>query len=587
VRALVESRLAALSPEARALTGLAAVIGRQVDADLLLSIAERHLLSRALSERDWAKLLSELATRHVLVEARGGTLAFSHETLRRTAYERVREEERWRLHGRVAAALETLEPPTPNGELVSELAHHHERARNYRRAIDFLEQAGELALARSAHADAAATFLQALSLVEEHGPEVSDQRLARFHALAGAALQGLGQLTESKRHLRAAVALLGWAAGSSPWATGLQIAWQTLRQVMHRTFGVGTVQAARRAELVSAARAYDHLLQVHYFEADRLSLLHAMLMTLNLAERAGPSPELASAYGNTFAALSLAPPLRGLAESYLTRAKLALGHDPDPAVESYLALLHGVELASLGNWAEAEPCVRTAVDIAERLGFRRRWEEGMAILAHNHALRGDEERALAEAGAVERSALRGDPQTRCWSLVILAQAKLALGSAREACEALTVAGRLAEGLGRDERIWVGGILAAAELERDAVKGAELAAETTLSLIGNELPMVSVAGEAYAAVADVLLELCRRDEGRERSRLGRAEKACAALERVARAFPFMEPRALLCRGDLARLLGRERRAVAAFTRSAEVARRCQLDGVLKRAEKRLA
>jgi len=586
VRALLERRLAALSDEARALTGLAAVIGREVDADLLLSIAERHLLDRALSERDWAELLSELAARHVLVETRHATLAFSHDTLRRAAYDSVPPERRTRLHGRVAAALESAWGGATDGEVASDLARHHEFAKNFRRAAYFLEQKGEFELSRSAHADAAQTFRQALALAERERLDVSDQRRARWQARAGAALQGLGRLAESKSHLYHAVSLLGWSAASSPWGIGAQIVRETLRQVLHRVLGRGTESSPERGALLSAARAYDHLLQVHYFEADRLGLLQAMLMTLNLAERAGPSPELASAYANTFAALSLAPSFRGMAGRYLQRAERALGADPDPAVESYLSLLRGVELASMGRWDESEPCVKNAVAIAERLGYRRRWEEGMAILAYNHGLRGAFDRALDEAGAVERSASRGDPQTRCWSLVVHAQAKLALGNPSEACEALTAAGSLAHGLGRDEQIWVGGILALAELERGSSEVAERVATDTLTTIGNGLPMVSASGEAYAAVTDVWVELCRRDRGRDGDRLRNAEKACRALERVARAFPFMEPRALLCRGDVARLRGREGRARAAWTRAIAAARRCQLERVAVLAEARL-
>jgi hypothetical protein len=99
--------------------------------------------------------------------------------------------------------------------------------------------------------------------------------------------------------------------------------------------------------------------------------------------------------------------------------------------------------------------------------------------------------------------------------------------------------------------------------------------------------VSASGEAYAAVADVFVELYRQDRSKAGHRLRQAERACRALERVARAFPFMEPRALLCRGDIARLLGRERRAREAFRRSMEAARRCQLERVAARAEARLA
>ncbi len=585
IRALVERRLAALSPVARALVGVAALIGREVEPDLLALMAERHLPNRGLSERDLAELVSELTARHVLGETERGTLVFRHETLRQAAYDGIPAAECVRLHGRVASALEVLGDGTKNADLAADLGRHHLAAGNFRRAVDYLELAGTLALSRSAHGDAARLFEEALRVDESERLGLSQTRRAALHARAGQALQGVGNLAASEQHLSTGAKLFGWPASPSPWGLAAQIATQTLRQVWHRLVGTGTQKAPRAGLLLDAARTYDCLLQIHYFGGDRAALVHAMLMTLNLAERAGPSPELASAYANTFAALSLSPALRSAAQSYLLRAQDTLAKNPDPAVESYLLLLHGVKLASDGAWTDSEPNIRRAIAIAERLGYRRRWEEGMAILAYNHALRGAFNDAIGEAEAVERSASRGDNQTRCWSLLVHAQAKLGLGQAADACEELLAAARIAQTLGRDERVWAGGILAAAELARGDPVRAARAADETLLTIGKELPVVSASGEAYAAIADVCLELCRRGAG-SGERLRTALEACRALERVARAFPLLEPRALLCRGDALRLLGRERRARSTFARCIQAARRCHLERVAVLAEERL-
>src|SRR6201999_591592 len=58
VRALVERRLAALSPAARALLDVAAVIGHDIAPELLLTLGERRLSSKPQSERE---LVSELS----------------------------------------------------------------------------------------------------------------------------------------------------------------------------------------------------------------------------------------------------------------------------------------------------------------------------------------------------------------------------------------------------------------------------------------------------------------------------------------------------------------------------------------------
>src|SRR6185369_4385661 len=141
---------------------------------------------------------------------------------------------------------------------------------------------------------------------------------------------------DGKRHLERAVALFGRKAARSGLGLALQTLGGVATQLTHRLLDRGSERGKGALDLIDAARAYDHLLQIHYYEAAPLPLVHATLRTLNLAERAGPSPELASAYANTFAGLALSPALRRFAPEYLRRAEETLAKAPDPAVESYL-----------------------------------------------------------------------------------------------------------------------------------------------------------------------------------------------------------------------------------------------------------
>ncbi len=580
VRALVERRLAALSPSARALLDVAAVIGHDIEPELLITLGERRLSSRPPSERELVSELSELAARHLLVETSRETLAFSHDTVRKVTYDSIAEDERRALHGLVAEAIERDDAERGGGsEHAAVLAHHYRSAGDFDKALDYLERAGEAALAQSAGAEAAHCFRDALELNRRMELGAPAPRRARWESALGRALQGTGDLEAGKHHLERAVALFGWKSARSAFGLALQTLLGVLVQIMHRLLGRGTERSASAARLLDSARAYDHLLQIRYFEAAPLPLLHATLRTLNLAERAGPSPELASAYANTFAGLALSPPIRKLAPKYLERAERCLAAAPDAAVESYLCLLKALDHANMGRWHDGEPWILRAIELADELGYRRRSEEARAILAYNLRLRGKPDEALAMAELVYRSSLRGDPQTRCWSLIERGQSKLALGRVEDACRDLEAAAALADGLGRDERVWVLGVQALAELRAGDLPRATKLADGTLAAMGGRLPLVSATGAAYAALAEACIELHARASEPERpARLKAAVAACRALQQLARVFPFMRAHAELAAGDLALVLGKKTRARLAFEAAVDSARACELSTV---------
>jgi len=270
----------------------------------------------------------------------------------------------------------------------------------------------------------------------------------------------------------------------------------------------------------------------------------------------------------------------------LRRAEDTLAQAPDPAVESYLLLLKGLDLANQGRWADGEPVIQAAVGIAERLGYRRRWEEAVSILAYNHGMRGLTEQALAEAESVYRSSLRGDPQTRCWSLIERARAKLELDRIDDACRDLDAAAALAEGLGRDERWWVAGVQTLAELASGDVERAVVLANRTLVVIGRQVPLVSAAGAGYAALAEACLQLLERAAPSARAeRLAAARAACQALRRVSAIFPLMGAQADFAEAELARLCEKKARARTGFERAAASAERDALTPLAARARAR--
>ncbi|MGH3569353.1 MAG: BTAD domain-containing putative transcriptional regulator, partial [Pseudonocardia sp.] len=112
VRDVLARRIARLPGAARTLLGHAAVIGRRIDIDVLIELADGD--ADAVLDGIEPALLAGL-----VVEPAAGRLEFAHELVRDVAYQRLSRLRRARLHARVAGALE-LRHPTE----VAALAHH-------------------------------------------------------------------------------------------------------------------------------------------------------------------------------------------------------------------------------------------------------------------------------------------------------------------------------------------------------------------------------------------------------------------------------------------------------------------------------
>ncbi|SFT51491.1 AAA ATPase domain-containing protein [Geodermatophilus amargosae] len=152
VRDVVRHRLAGLPARTGTLLKLAAVIGRDVDAEVLLSAAAPAGGGTDEDEEALVEALETALVSGLLVEPGPGQLRFVHSLVRDTLYEDLSSLRRTRLHGRVAAVLERLRPDD-----VTALAHHAAAAGpgSAAAAARWAQAAAELAGRRFAHADAA------------------------------------------------------------------------------------------------------------------------------------------------------------------------------------------------------------------------------------------------------------------------------------------------------------------------------------------------------------------------------------------------------------------------------------------------
>jgi class 3 adenylate cyclase/tetratricopeptide (TPR) repeat protein len=168
VHTTLAARIDRLPPEEKHLLQTAAVIGTEVPLPLLQAIAEipEVVLHRSLAHLQAAEFLYEtrLFPEH--------EYTFNHALTHEVAYGSLLLERRRVLHARIAEALEAFAGDRV-AEQVERLAHHSLRGEVWEKALAYCRQAGEKAMTRSAHREAAGAFEQALSALD-HLPQQHD-----------------------------------------------------------------------------------------------------------------------------------------------------------------------------------------------------------------------------------------------------------------------------------------------------------------------------------------------------------------------------------------------------------------------------
>jgi tetratricopeptide (TPR) repeat protein len=170
VQAVLAARIDRLPADEKRLLQAAAVIGTDVPLALLQALAEgpEATLRLGLAHLQAAEFLYETRLFPEL------EYTFKHGLTHQVAYESLLQERRRALHARIVEALETLAVDRL-AEQVERLAHHALRGEVWDKALAYFRQAGEKALARSAHREAVGYFEQALSALP-HLPETRDTR---------------------------------------------------------------------------------------------------------------------------------------------------------------------------------------------------------------------------------------------------------------------------------------------------------------------------------------------------------------------------------------------------------------------------
>ncbi|MEU4514705.1 AAA family ATPase, partial [Nonomuraea wenchangensis] len=163
VRDVLRRRISRLPSGAQQILLQAAVIGRDVDLDVLIAVAGDE---DAVIEAVEAALLAGLVT-----EPGPGLLRFDHDLVRDTIYSDASRLRRARLHAAVAAVIEQR-----TSSDVAALAHHYFLADAADKAVRYAGLAAEQAERRFAHREAASLWEQAIAAFDRsRGDEQAEQ----------------------------------------------------------------------------------------------------------------------------------------------------------------------------------------------------------------------------------------------------------------------------------------------------------------------------------------------------------------------------------------------------------------------------
>jgi tetratricopeptide (TPR) repeat protein len=555
LQGVVTSRIDRLTQTEQFAVKVASVIGRTFPVAML-----RDVFPIPISDAELATSLATVQRLDLIrPEADGGDprYTFRHAITQQVAYDLTLYAQRRDLHRAVGAWLETrheadLDPFLPL------LAFHWRRAEVTPKAVFYLDRAGDQAFRSYANAEAVGFLRDALLL----SPDADQRQRRRWEMQAGRACVNWSRYEEGEAHLRRGLALAGEHVPRGNVRLVGALLGQATLQMIHRMFAARLVgrRAPERDVLLNAANAHEALVEVFYLRDANLACLHSAMRGLNLAELAGPSPELARAYSTVGAILGFIP-LPKQADAYCRRALETAHASGNVPATIWTALSVGAYKLGVGAWKEAEALFDLVTTESKRLGDARRWDDGTQFFIDLHFLQGRFETSLDLTGQLYRSATeRNDPRgqasavyRRVLCLLALGRDALALAATEELAgirwNVGTVHGdlpmRTAQGLTR--------------LRAGDLAGAEQAALEAGALLEKLMPAYHGYVFDASGTADVLLQLLEQPGGQEDARgaaRARALRAAlGALSRLARVFPIGRPWLALMRGRAKQLAGK--------------------------------
>jgi class 3 adenylate cyclase/tetratricopeptide (TPR) repeat protein len=452
LESLLASRIDRLPPRGRRLLRRAAVMGKEVDLDLLAEAMEGDPDARDLAR--WNEL------REFVAWQGPSRLRFRHDLVRDAAYEGLAHARRAALHRDVARAMERRAGDDTDA-VAAQLATHFAEGGLTGPAFRYARRAGDLARAQYANADAASLYARALASVA-HGRDQSTSAVAAVAEALGDVSELAGRYAEaSAAYDRARSLLRRSAQGPDDPAVVLALArlarkrgivcertgryvaairwYQRGRRLLDRTRDAGRAGDAGRADgpaSALAARLAVDVGGIRMRQGRYAACVAEVLPVLEPAEQAGHRDVLANAHYLLHAAYGdLGSPEVARHRDRALPIYEALG---DLVGQGNVLNNLGIEAYFEGRWDDALDLYRRSREAKQRAGD----------IANAATQSNNEAEILSDQGRLEEAVERFRDALRVWSAAgyqlgaALATSNLGRAEAR--------AGRHAPGLARLE-----------------------------------------------------------------------------------------------------------------------------------------
>ena len=596
LQAAITNRIDSLNPSQQLTLKVASVIGRIFAFRVLQAV--HPIESDKPSLHDYMDTLTRLSLTLVESEAPDLAYIFKHAVTQEVAYNLMLFSQRRKLHQAVAEWIE--QSNQKNIESFYALLAYHwaqaaetpDMARNTHaisKAVEYLEKAGEQAMENYANAEAIQFFDQAIEceakLPKPEGKQaLREQQLRRahWHSRAGLAHYGIGSLPDCEKHVRAALRILGSPIPKTRAQFALGLFPQIVRQVFHRYFPsryIGSLKGREREVAIESSRLYELMGRIYFYSQETLPIMYCILRFMNTAEKAGPSPELASSYA-AMAVLAGFAQLHPLAETYVERALAVAKEVNQPSNLITVNVVTSVYRITVGKWDEVRAKAEEAKAICEQVGDYRQWGDSTVLLAENALISGDIQYAMHTQNILlEDARRRRNPLQQCWGLFGVAANSIRLGNEEVAIPMLEEALQILDELPNlASSINTYGQLALAYLRLGQDEKALTHADKVLDLAANISPTVYSMDIGFAAAADVYFELWEkslRDPSRQldaNKYKSSAKKAMKLLRAFQKVFPIGESVMSYYQGWYDWLMGNYEKAIKSLHKGLEAAQK---------------
>ncbi|NPA91521.1 MAG: AAA family ATPase [Chloroflexi bacterium] len=545
IRTLILNRVERLSPEARDVLALAAVIGREFPLDVLETAATRDPLPG----------LEELLRHQFLVEVGDDRVAFVHEVVRQVIYASLSTLARRRLHRQVAEALIALHGPDAGPHAVNAAYHfRHAGSRYISTALRYTVLAGDYLRRTYGFREAGEHYRRALKLANHVLPDEQAQEwVRRAYMGLGLAYEALG---DWEGIVTTYTALHEWAEKMGDKALALRAA----RRLMSALTVVGRLDEA-------AIMAGDVLAALGDGPA---GVMREIFTRLRVVFGRSTSTEPAT----TLHFRSSEPPTQP--EPWVEASRL-LGEELAPLPLS----LYGWSLALQGHLEEATACLSYAAQLAQEKALLPYAVMALHFAAHVDFLRGDLrslQHHLDEGFRLARQVPTAGWST-LWGQVFEAYIHLHLGDvsgAEQRFRALDEALTGRQGFRAHHlSVWVGLTLVA--LARDDVEAAVARLDPVLA----RRDTLDVVSSFWSYVAEAAIA---RRQGDVAAAVEHAQEALRLAGQRGLLFEYASAAEELARGMS--LAGEPEKALPVLEEALRVAREAQAPGVIAVAQRAL-